>query len=553
MASTKVVSPLSLAEQVAVLQSFLATQSTQLDDMAARNVCTALNLNKPAEATGLARKLKAALGAKGISLKHTHALEALSKLCDLGSWMRARQTMLGLGGSGGEQKCAMQVIETGTEDSQIEVYESLPAVASALLDIVRRRMPAEVAPALCTLHRGPKALTVELERDGGPWVTFHVWAMRPVRDSYELGDLPSADVMAFGRRLERALEYSHPGLLMLATTFCPSLPHWYYLTLLGHGKGEERSTVFTNELEFFVALESLGVRSEPDVEPDTLTVRGPNGEITFQPAWVSGEDESGATGHLLPDQFKSLVQRYFRLRRVSGMPFNKFVLRLAHGNDDGRDFFDIDRNELENARKRTGLSLEDLSRRAGMPTPELLRIGKYGVAHETVIPRLAAALDLPDGNALLPRDDGTSVGLRLQEGTHVLKALSDTHLWTQLVSDNIIGEERDAVEALAESIREYVELVQLSKGELGKTLEGMVPVDEERIAGHLQEALDELGGMGVAVLISKSVKFAKGEGRLTGMNGMALHRSGLYFEKTGKLEPKFTVHPRTAQDSGAAK
>lgn len=552
MASTNVVTSLPLAGQAAVLQSFVATQGASLTEAAACSICTLLSLEKPAEAKGLARKLKTALAAHGISVKHSHALEAVSKLCGIGSWMRTRQMMLALSESDEEQKYAIQAVENGADSSPIEIFGSLPAVASKLLEIVRQRMPAQVAPALCTLHRGPKAITVELERVGGPCLSFHIWAMRPANDVYALGELPGAGVMEFGKRLERTLEYSHPGLFVAAATFCPSLPHWYYLTLLAHHKREQRSTIRTGDLEFFIALESIGLRSEADTDADTLTARGAHDELTFQAVWVSGEDDKTAMNPLLPVQFKSLVQRYFRLRRVSGMSFSDFFRRLAHGSDNAIDFFQIDTDEFENARKRIGLSLEDVARRTELPVTELLRIRKYGVVHETVIPALAAALELADGNALLPDEGAQSVGVHLQEGRVLLKALSDTHVWSTLISDNIVGEERETVEGLAESIRDYVELVQFSEGELGKAMNNVEPVERERIAGDIQELLDELDEMGVAVLVSKSVRFAKGEGRLAGMNGMALHRSGLCFERKDKLEPKFTVHPRGTQNATTA-
>jgi len=551
MASTNVVTSLPLASQAAVLQSFVASQGASLTDAAACSICTLLSLEKPAEAKGLARRLKTALAAHGISVKHTHALEAVSKLCGIGSWMRTRQMMLALGESDEEQKYALQPVENSTDSSPIEVFESLPAVASRLLEIVRQRIPAQVAPGLCTLHRGPKAITVEVERVGGPRLSFFIWAVRPANGVYALGELPGAEVMEFGKRLERTLEYSHPGLFVTAATFCPSLPHWYYLTLLAHHKGEQRSTVLTGDLEFFIALESIGLRSEADADAATLTARGGHDELTFQAVWVSGEDDKTATTPLLPGQFKSLVQRYFRLRRVSGMSFRDFFLRLAHGSSDAKDFFQIDTDEFDNARKRRGLSWDDVARRTDLPVAELLRIQKYGMVHETVIPKLADALELKDGNALLPDEGEQSVGVHLQEGSTLLKALADTHIWSTLISDSIVEEERETVEGLAESIREYVELVQFSEGELGKTMKNVEPIERGRIAGHIQEHLDELDQMGVAVLVSKSVRFTQGEGRLAGMNGMALHRSGLYFERKDKLEPKFTVHPQGAQHAAA--
>jgi hypothetical protein len=124
-------------------------------------------------------------------------------------------------------------------------------------------------------------------------------------------------------------------------------------------------------------------------------------------------------------------------------------------------------------------------------------------------------------------------------------------MWGTSVSDNIAGEEREAVEGLAEAIREYVELVQFSEGEFGKAMKDVEPINRDQIAGDIQELLDELDGKGIAVLVSKSVSFAKGEGRMAGINGMALHRSGLHFERKDKLQSKFTVHPKGAQHAAS--
>jgi hypothetical protein len=61
------------------------------------------------------------------------------------------------------------------------------------------------------------------------------------------------------------------------------------------------------------------------------------------------------------------------------------------------------------------------------------------------------------------------------------------------------------------------------------------PIDEAKLAGYIQDLLDELKEMDVAVLVTTGIRFAHGKGHLAGMNGMPLHEGTLYFERVDKL------------------
>lgn len=55
------------------------------------------------------------------------------------------------------------------------------------------------------------------------------------------------------------------------------------------------------------------------------------------------------------------------------------------------------------------------------------------------------------------------------------------------------------------------------------------PVDESSLAHDIQDLLDELKEIGVAVVVSANIRYAHGTGRLEGMDGMPLHHGTLFF------------------------
>jgi soluble P-type ATPase len=61
------------------------------------------------------------------------------------------------------------------------------------------------------------------------------------------------------------------------------------------------------------------------------------------------------------------------------------------------------------------------------------------------------------------------------------------------------------------------------------------PIDEGRLAGYIQELLDELKEMDVAVVVTTGIRYARMSGDLAAMDGMPLHEATLFFERVSSL------------------
>lgn len=202
----------------------------------------------------------------------------------------------------------------------------------------------------------------------------------------------------------------------------------------------------------------------------------------------------------------------------------------------------IDLAKLHTAVERLGLSPSDLADKTGLTLNSVLRLLKYGYAHVDEMPRIAAAMGINDPNELLPTKGEQAVGIRIESGEAFLRGLKDTHMWRRVIGEGLQGKEAEEVSGIAESLQEYVELLQFSESTLNGKVKsadgrGLEPIDEGSLAIDVQDLLDQLDARGVAVLIARDVRFMKGAGDFSHMDKMPLHESTMYFEKTSLLQP----------------
>jgi hypothetical protein len=544
MASIKISSSLSLAEQAIILHSFVSRQGASLSSDEASKLCESLKLDKGNMAKQLARDLKQALLERSIAVTYSAALEAISQLCGLASWMRVKQSMLKLKPADDSMVYAVQVLANEEMLNEPFCVVSLADVAEFVLKTIASVVPNQVVAGYCRVGRSRKALTIELEVEGPTWLTFHVFAMQPTDGRYELAELPSEAVIEFGHRLERTLEYHHEGLLVVGTVFNPSLPHWFHLNL--RARHEREGTVMTieSEIEFFMALDGVQVQRDQDIDAAKLRVEGRQDALSFEASWQSGEDDDVAQSPVPQMLFTRLAQRYLRLKRVTGLTFDKFMLRVMTGEDKVGNLCRIDRDELDRQREQAGLSLADLAQAANLTVPSLLRLKQYGCLYQHRVPDLARALKVADPNVLLEEDDEERFAFRIQDGPTLLRAIKDTDWWATVISDNIPEDARDAASAIAESIRELVDLLQFSQGPSALPHDfDEPPINDDSISADLQECIDDLAAMGIAVLVSKTSRFLPGNPGL-GHQHLPMQRTDLCLEQIEHLKPRPVVHPR---------
>jgi hypothetical protein len=548
MASVSVVSPLSLDQQARVLLGFVRERGHELTDTAAANICASLRLDRPSGSSTASRRIEDALSAHGIHITHTVALEALAKLCGGPNWMRARQQMmLALEGAdqpaaAGETCYCLQPIRPDGVPMELVLKHSLKELGPELLALAKTTWPSEAVPALCMVGVGHKVVSFELEHPKAPWLTFKIWAfpLNAGDKQLELLSLPSKEVHALVGYLERALEYAFPGLLVVGGIRSRHLgPHYAFTPVIVDAETNFRQEC-ASPLDCFVYLGSCGATI--DALPDgSFLVPWDGQQLRVEPRWMSQETGSIQPAPLAAPQLQSLLNRIARCKRVTGLDIAHIVAANVHGGQNLNEVHAIDLSKLHTAVERLGLSPADLAGKTELSLNSVLRLLKYGYAHLDAMPQIAAAVGINDPNELLPKDGEQSLGIRIESGEAFLRGLKETHMWRCVIGDGLQGEEAEEVNGIAESLREYVELLQFSESTLSgkvKTADGigLEPIDESSLAIDVQDLLDQLDARGVAVLISRDVRFMKAAGDYAHMDKMPLHHSTMYFEKVSLLQ-----------------
>lgn len=555
MASVTVVSHLTPEEQASRLQAFAREQGAEIQTADALVICRNLQLHVPTPSNVASRRVQEDLVARGIRVSRTLACEAVARLCGGENWMRVRQQMLALAARQAQEHgvqcyCVHFLREDGVTSDPV-----LKLSYSELTDVILRRVqdlwPTDVAPALCTVAAGKKAVTLELEHSTAPWLSVRVWSFissprHSETDLPPLQELPADGVAAMLEKLERALEYTHPGTLVIGTTRSARLgPDFVFAPVVTFpGTGVRRA--LTSALDTYFWLGSC--ENEFSQRPDgSFFIRTSEGEMLLEPRWRSEESGNTADAAMSSQELQAILNRTARLRRVTGLKMVDFLGRHIGGKGGGEpgDSQQLNLEPLLEAMEAKVLTACDLAGRAGLPLNTVLGVLRYGYAQVEDVPKLAGAVGISDPNSLLPKEEVNQLGLRIQSGDSFLRVLKDTHMWRLVYGDGLKGAEEEAVAGIADSLKEYVELIQFEasilKGQVKvDDLRVLEPLDKGRIAGYVQEHLDELDAMGVGVLVARNVRFMRTAGEFAHMNNMPLNQSTVFFEKVSHLQKPTT-------------
>jgi hypothetical protein len=455
--------------------------------------------------------------------------------------MRTRQAELPFGSAQPEEVLyGLQAARNGETYVAVELFPTMSKASERLLALLEAEWPKEVASSLCSLSFGAQMLMVELEHPTAPWLQFKICRFVGAKDKEGLGDIPDDEVRAFCERMTRTLEYTYPGLLVANSLRSTTLTPDYCLCPHVHQLNTGNKMTCWGDMELLPVLDGLGVRPTVTEVAGILRLDTDEGTVELAAAWTSNADPSSRIGGLTPEQLNRLLNRLTRLRRLTGGSITQLLTRVAAGPDGSDNCFPVNKEALETAMREVNLSPKQLALLSEVPLNVVQRKLKYGYAHELLIPKFADALGLDHPNELLPPATDQGTGVRIEEGAVFLRALRQTHVWRRIVGDSLKGDELDQVSYLAEALQEYIEVLQFRTGPFSKHVQDLdapeQPVDEASLASSVQELLDELTEMGVAVVVSTDIRFARDSGRQQGMRGMPLHHGTLFFEKVSMLK-----------------
>ena len=551
MASVTVVSQLTPEEQTGRLLEFVREQGCSLQPSDGLAICKSLQLHLPTQSNIASRRLQEDLAARGISVTRSVCCEALARLCGGQNWMRVRQQMLSLASQRAQEEgvlcfCAHFVREDGATSEPV-LKLAFHELTEAILKRVSEVWPTTPALALCTVAVGKQSMTLELEHADAPWISVRIWSFRSSRKYSEtylppLEDLPDSEVHAMLERVERTLEYTHPGLLVIGATRSARLPAHFLFTPDLQGEGFRRTCA--GAMDTYMWLGSCENEFSA-VGDGTFTFSTSEGNVVLQPKWTSEQTAAVERGPLDARQLQSILNRISRLTRVTGLKMVEFIGHHAGGRgtwetgDAGAQQLDV--QAIAKGMEEKSWRAQDLANASGLSLNAVLRVLRYGYAQVDLVPKLSSALGILDPNRLLAEEESDQLGLRIDDAERFIRVLRDTHMWRLVLGNGLQGDEGDEVSAIADSLKEYVELLQFESSVLKGNVKIndarlLEPLDKRTIVADVQGLLDQLDSQGIGVLVARNVRFMRGRGDFAHMNDMPLHQSTLFFEKVAHLQ-----------------
>jgi hypothetical protein len=349
MATDIVVSSLPLSAQLARLRTLLAKHGDALSPDQGERICRSLNLRRPCPGSTAADRLSLALRACGIRIKRTLAFEAIAAMCGQDSWMR----QLSLPLSQPAHRYVLQITREAEDVSQFIESDSLSAAGRALREHVRKLLPREVSPALCTMRVAPKVITFEFEHPNAPWFSGHLLKLAESPDAPTLADLLEDEVRRFVPDVQRALEYGHPGLLVIGGLRTELLPPWYEFAPIIREVASGNAHVCSGELDLFAVLDGYAIAHAPIVS-ESGHVMSADGIQRLEARWISAVDGKERFAPIARTSLVSLRHRIARLRGITGTTMVQFFARLATGKSILRDCHRFDALALEERREARG-------------------------------------------------------------------------------------------------------------------------------------------------------------------------------------------------------
>jgi transcriptional regulator with XRE-family HTH domain len=525
MAMTLMAHAPSIAAQIAALTTFLAAENHPLAPETAAAICSALKLTPDAKFKEKAKQLRDELRKEGVLLGQAHALEALSRMAGFTSYMRAKEALKHLVGDFARDGFLMRVRVTGREEPQFVPYASLPEAANAVIEqlLVELSIPGE--PVLCEMHRTPQAVSIEVCRAQGPWLKVELLPYSSDAGVVNIAQFDAECQRTFLDRLLRTMERGRPGALVLYGLIPRNLAPWHYASFtLTFESGITK--YLPNERELFFLLESVEFQ-HAEVAGNKGVLVGREGTASLAMAWNCYDGTAPVPVEISAGELANLVDRFRRWRAGLKGSVTEAVLSVAAGPTNGATTHPICANILTEKRAEREQSLAELARLSGLTEQTLERIEKFGIATETDIVAISRALGL-NPNILLERPEG-QIGFEITEPQHLLNSMKGVHQYGTSYPDDLDSETEAFIKATAEGLQDLGDVMAMSEGVMSDQV-GVEPVDPEHLLEYGQSLLDSIHEQGLILIASRSLSFARGEGRLAGMDGMPLHNVTFRFQ-----------------------
>lgn len=526
MATTTTAHAPDFAAQTAALIDFLASANHSLTAQHANAICVALGLTADADFKDKAKLLRAELLKAGIKLGQSHALEALARMAGFTSHMRAREAIKQQAGDFAREGFLLRVRVTDEQEPQFTPYASLPEAANVVIEQITSLLSIPREPVFCELRRTPQVVVIEVCRAQGPWFIVELLPYSVGSSNLEAAEFDAESQRIFLERVLRALERGRPGTLALYGVIPQTQAPWHYASFTLTFKESGVESFLPNERELFFMLDSMGLQKAEIVDGEAHLF-GSEGSAKIEMAWSRYDGPAPVKTDISLATLKTLVDRFWHWRSGLSVSIKDAVLQVMAGTTDATAAHTFNAQMLTDEREKHELTLKALAERVGISEQSLQRSEKFGFAPEQTLLALAKALNI-DPNVLVEKPEG-QVGFEITEAQHLLNSLKNVHQYGTSYPDEIDSELEALIKDLAEELQELGELMQMQDGVIADVIR-LEPIKKEHLLQHAQYLIDKIHDESLMLIVSRGVAFAKGSGRLAGLEGMPLQTVTFRFQ-----------------------
>lgn len=526
MAMTTTAHAPHFAAQTAALIDFLASANHTLTAQHANAICVALGLSANSDFKEKAKLLRTELMKTSIKLGQSHALEALARMTGFTSYMRAREAMKQEAGDFLRDGFLLRVRVTGEQEPQFTPYASLPEAANVAVEQITTLLSIPREPVFCELRRTPKAVAIEVCRAQGPWFIVELLPYSVGSGNLEVAEFDAESQKTFLERVLRALERGHPGTLALYGVVPQKQAPWHYASFTFTFKESGVRSFMPNERDLFFMLDSMGLQ-KAEIVDDEAHLFGSEGSAKLEMAWSRYDGLAPVKTDISANTLQTLVDRFWRWRRGLSVSIKDAVLLISTGSTDATAAHALNASTLTAEREKQGFSWKILAERAEIPEQSLQRIEKFGFAPEQAILAIAQGLSI-DPNVLVDKPEG-QVGFEITEAEHLVNSLKNVHQYGVSFPDDLDSETVAFIKATAEGLQDLGDVMAMSDGVFSNEA-NLEPVKPEHLIEHAEALLESIRDEGLMLIAARGLSFAKGSGRLAGIDGMPLYNVTFRFQ-----------------------
>jgi hypothetical protein len=489
-----------------ILIAFLADRHATLEPDQAQGICAVLNLEGTKDLKSLAKPLRAALATHGITLQHTHALEALARMTGNSSWMRAR-----LEPNNRESNYALLTVLEG-ELQTPQLYPSIGEAVTALLTKAVELISVRAEPAFCTLNRNTNAFVLEVNQVNGPW--FSLQMLNLDRDKLAAGDIEAipfeAETLRTAlRKVVSNIEHARPAVLVVRGAIPAKLPPTYASTWLMTGMRANTQRMVTDERELFLFLDAAGCKNLR-FERGSAMLPGVQEDYRLEQVWVDMAETGPAVKEQTPAEIEALFKRYSRFCEALPGSVAQMLTSVGGADKAGEWTTRFDFAAFESFLAEKQMTVRSISQSAGVPYRDVMRLRDYELAPPVLVARLAALLGVNPKR--LQRGQEQTMGFSVDTSDQMLKMMSGAMGYTAVMGNSLTASDMSHARKLLDEVRDLSEMYAIANSEPYESAgdsELQAELHKNNLDASADALLSDIAKAGFKLILGREIQFMR--------------------------------------------